>query len=115
MKTKNSSSAPRDSTQGLVRYLNYFIEFPDGEVWQQSTHIVGGLLAWVKNTALYRTNMEAARKLISTGEYHWKVPHNIAGKRTSVTHRMMISEAPVSTNWGLNKKIKHVSGKDLVK
>lgn len=108
MKTKNSSSAPRDSTQGLIRYCNYYVEFPDGEVWSQYTHIAGGLLAWVKNTALYRANPDAARKLIKSGEFHWKVKTMTTQGLGSVIHRMVISEQPCAMNWGLNKKIKHM-------
>ena len=110
MKTKNSNRSPRDSTQGLIRYCNYFIEFPGnfqveemrGEIYQDSTHIAGGLVAWIKNTALYKSNIEAARKLMQTGEYHWK-------DQNGALHRMVISETPVERRWGLNKQNKHVS------
>lgn len=105
MKTKNSNSSPKDSTQGLIRYLNYTLEFPDGERWTDYTHIAGGLNAWVVNTALWKTKPEAARRLIKTGEYHWK-------DNNGVLHRMVISEWPCERKWGLNKSIKRGSLKD---
>lgn len=111
MKTRRSSAAPRDATPGHVRYCNYYVMFPDGEVWHQSTFIAGGLLAWVKNTTLYRTSPEAARKLIKSGEYHWKVKTMTAHGPGSVTHRMVIASEAVPTKWG-NQKIIHRVGKD---
>lgn len=98
MKTKNSAPTPRDSTQGLVRYCNYFMEFPDGEVWHDSTHVVGGFHAWIKNTNLYKTKPEVALKMARTGEAHWK-------DSNGVEHRMILSETPVERKWGLNKKV----------
>lgn len=102
MKTKRSNSAPRDSTQGLIRYCNYYLEFPDGEVWHDATHIAGGFHSWVVRTTLFRSNPDAARSLMKKGAHHWK-DHN------GVTHRMVISETPVARKWGLNKKVRHLS------
>lgn len=106
MKTKNSSSRPKDSTQGLIRYCCIYVHFPDGETWQDCTHIAGGLNAWAKNTKLFLSNPEAVSKLIKTGEYHRKVKHLINGKAATVTERMVISETPIERRWGLNKSIK---------
>lgn len=99
MKTKNSSSRPRDSAKGLIRYCCYFLEFPDGEVWSDYTHIAGGYNAWIQNTAIWKTRPDVARKLSMKGECHWK-DHN------GVTHRMQVSDKPCERNWGLNKKIR---------
>lgn len=102
MKTKNSAPTPRDSTQGLIRYCNYYLEFPNGEVWHDSTHIAGGLHAWITNTRLYKTNPEAALRMIKSGEAHWK-------DSNGVQHRMVLSETAVPRKWGLNKKIRRKS------
>ena len=101
MKTKNSSSAPRDQTPGEIRYCNYYLEFPDGEQWSDYTHIAGGLESWITRTALYKMNPDAARMLMKKGEYHWYVRH---GKMGSVRHRMVISATPCPRNWGRRKK-----------
>lgn len=87
MKSKRSSAAPRDATPGEVRFCNYYIEMPDGDTWSDYTHIVGGLNAWIINTAIFRANPEAASSLLKSGEYHWK-DHN------KVLHRMVISNTP---------------------
>jgi len=105
MKTKNSSSAPRDSTQGLIRYCNYYLMFPDGEVWSDYTHIAGGFHSWVVRTSLFRSNPEAASKLLKKGDHHWK-------DKNGVTHRMVISDAPCERKWGINQKVKRIAGKD---
>lgn len=102
MKTQNSSSRPRDATPGEIRYCNYYIEFPDGEVWSDYTHIAGGYNAWIQNTAIWRNNPDLARKLSIKGEAHWK-DHN------GVTHRMKISDEACERKWGLNKKIKRTA------
>jgi hypothetical protein len=108
MKTKNSSRAPKDSTQGLVRYCNYFLEFPDGDVWGDFTHIVGGFDAWIRNTALWRKNPDRVRTLVKKGEVHWK-------DTNGVIHRMQISETPCVRKWGLNKKVQQRSAIEIVK
>lgn len=113
MKTKRSSSAPKDSTQGLIRYCCIYVHFPDGETWSDYTHIAGGLNAWVKNTKLFMTDPEAAGKLIKKGEYHRKVYHMINGKRQSVTERMVISETPCERRWGINKKVVRKVGQQI--
>lgn len=100
MKTKNSSLAPRDQTPGDIRYCNYYLEFPDGEVWSDYTHIAGGLEAWIKNTALYKMNPDAARALQRKGEYAWYVSHGTKGR---VRHRMVISEEKCEQRWGKGK------------
>lgn len=102
MKTKNSSAAPRDATPGEIRYLNYFLEFPDGEVWSQFMHIAGGLSAWVKNTAIYRNNPDAARKLMQQGVHSWK-------DRNGVKHVMRIDNSPCQHKWGTGK-VRKVAG-----
>jgi len=102
MKTKNSTTRPKDSTQGLIRYCNYYIEFPDGEVWSDYTHIVGGYNAWIKNTAIWKQKPDLARRLAMKGEAHWK-DHN------GVQHRMQVSETACERNWGLNKKVKRTA------
>lgn len=109
MKTKNSSRAPKDSTQGIIRYCHVYVHFPDGETWQDCTHIAGGLNAWVMNTALFKNSPEAAQKLLKTGEYHRKVKHIIRGKTGYVTERMLIADQPIERRWGLNKKVKRVA------
>lgn len=87
MKTRNSSSAPRNKTPGDIRYLNYYIELSNEIIRADYTHIAGGLHAWVKNTAIWRRNPELAVKLVQKGQAHWK-DHN------GVTHRMVISNTP---------------------
>jgi len=99
MKTKNTRNSPRDSTPGHIRYCNYFLEFPDGEVWSDALHIAGGFNAWIKNTALWRTKPDLARTLVMKGEAHWKDSNGVG-------HRMIISDSPVERKWGLNKKHK---------
>jgi len=103
MKTKNSSSRPKDSTQGLIRYCNYYLEFPDGEIWSDYSHIAGGLESWVKRTALYKMNPDAARALVQKGEYHWYVSHGPAGR---VRHHMKISDVACERKWGRNTKVR---------
>jgi hypothetical protein len=93
MKTKNSNRSPRDSTQGLIRYCNYYLEFPDGDVWCDYVHIAGGFHSWIQRTVLWKTNPDAARKLVTNGEHHWK-------DNNGVLHRMVISETPVVKKWG---------------
>lgn len=110
MKTKNSSQAPRDSTQGHIRYCNYYVEFPDGEVWSDYTHIAGGLESFITRTLLHRINPDAARNLIKKGEYHWYVSHGKLGK---VRHRMVVSDVACERNWGKNKRVFHTSGLHL--
>ncbi len=107
MKTRNSSSRPVNHTPGQIRYCNYFLEFPDGEVWSDFTHIAGGYNAWIKNTAIWRNRPDLARKLAMKGEAHWK-DHN------GVTHRMQIADSPCTRVWGLNKKHKR-SAIELIK
>lgn len=107
MKTKNSSAAPRDSTQGLIRYCNYYVEFPDGDRWSDYTHIAGGLESWISRTTLHKMNPEAARKLTQKGEYHWYVSHGDKGR---VRHHMIISEIPCERKWGLNNQIVKKTG-----
>lgn len=102
MKTRNSSSRPTDNTPGQIRYCNYFLEFPDGEVWSDYTHVAGGYNAWIKNTAIWRNNPDVASKLASKGEAHWK-DHN------GVIHRMKISDVACERKWGLNRKIKRTA------
>lgn len=97
MKTKNSSSAPRDQTPGDIRYCNYFLEFPDGETWSDYTHIAGGLNAWIMNTAVWKRNPELAQKLLKKGQAHWK-------DTNGVTHRMVIAEKPCVQKWGTRRK-----------
>lgn len=109
MKTKNSSSAPKDSTQGLIRYCCIYVHFPDGETWSDYVHIAGGLNAWVQNTKLFRSQPEAASKLLKTGEYHRKVKHIVRGKVGYVTERMVITDTPCERRWGLNKKVKRIT------
>lgn len=99
MKTRNSNSAPRDSTQGLIRYCNYYLEFPDGEVWSDYSHIAGGLNSWIMRTAIWRTDVKRAQDLMRKGQTHWK-------DNNGVTHRMQISETACTRKWGLNRKIK---------
>jgi hypothetical protein len=106
MKSKNSNTRPRDATPGDIRYCLYSIEFPDGDVWTDYTHIAGGYNAWIKNTAIWKNNPDVARVLSQKGEAHWK-DHN------GVTHRMKISETPCERKWGLNKK--HVRRTNLYK
>lgn len=106
MKTKNSSSSPKDQTPGDIRYCNYYIEFPDGEVWSDYTHIAGGLESWITRTTLHKMNPEAARMLIKKGEYHWYVSHGPLGR---VRHRMVVSDTPCERKWGLNNKIKRTA------
>lgn len=108
MKTRNSRNAPRNKTPGEVRFCNYYVEFPDGDVWSDYTHIVGGFHAWIKNTALWRQNPELVGKLMKNGEAHWK-------DNNGVTHRMVISDSACSRNWGLNKKIKQRSRLGVVR
>lgn len=108
MKTKNSSSRPTDSTPGLVRYCNYYLEFPDGEVWSDYTHIVGGYNAWIKNTAIWRNRPDLARNLALKGEAHWK-DHNGVG------HRMKVSDTPCERKWGLNRQIKNKTAIEIVR
>lgn len=103
MKTKKSSSAPRNHTPGEVRYCNYYIEFPDGNQWSDYTHVAGGLESWVTRTALHKTNPEAAKRMIQKGEYHWYVSHGDMGR---VRHHMVLSDTPCERRWGLNENIK---------
>lgn len=105
MKTKRSSSAPKDSTQGLIRYCNYYIEFPDGDIWTDCTHIAGGLESWITRTALHKINPDAAKSLMQRGEYSWYVSHGDKGR---IRHRMVISETPIERKWGLNKQVTHL-------
>ena len=100
MKTKNSAITPRDSTQGHIRYCNYTLEFPDGEIWTDYTHIAGGLESWVTRTMLHKTNPDAARALIKKGEYHWYVSHGTMGR---VRHHMKVSDTKCEQNWGSNR------------
>jgi hypothetical protein len=102
VKTKNSSAAPRDSTQGVIRYCNFYLEFPDGEVWHDSAHIAGGLYAWATNV-MSKTDPEVGRALLKKGEFHRKHPDG-------TTHRWVVSDTPVEHKWGLNKGITRVSG-----
>lgn len=100
MKTKQSSSAPRDSTQGHIRYCNYTLEFPDGETWSDYSHVAGGLSSWITRTMLHKTNPEAAKRLLQKGEYHWYVSHGSLGR---VRHHMKLADAPCERNWGVNR------------
>lgn len=102
MKTKNSAPSQKDSTQGLIRYLNYSIEFPGGEVWSDYSHIAGGLESWITRTALHKMNPEAAKRLMQKGEYAWYVSHGDKGR---VRHMMKISETPCERKWGLNQSV----------
>lgn len=102
MKTKNSSAKPQDATHGHIRYCNYYLEFPDGEVWSDYTHIAGGYSAWITNTRIWKDKPDLARKLSLTGEAHWK-DHN------GVEHRMIVADQPCERKWGLNKKHKRSS------
>lgn len=99
MRTKNSSNAPKDSTPGLLRFCNYYIEFPDGDRWSDYTHIVGGFNAWIQNTQIYKKDPVAAQSLIKTGQAHWK-------DNNGVVHRMVISEHACERKWGLNNGVK---------
>lgn len=108
MKTKNSNSSPKDQTPGEIRYCNYYLEFPDGEVWSEYTYVAGGLESWITRTKLHILNPEAAKRLMQKGEYHWYVSH---GKMGKVRHHMKLEAMPCERNWGLNKKIIHQSGK----
>lgn len=112
MKTKNSSSRPKDSTQGLIRYCNYYLEFPDGEVWSDYAHVAGGLESWITRTALHKMNPDSARALMQKGEFAWYVSH---GKTGRVRHRMEISETPCARKWGLNSKVQQRSAIEVVK
>jgi hypothetical protein len=105
MKTKNSNRAPRDQTPGEIRYLNYYLEFPDGEVWSDYTHVVGGFHSWIERTALHKMNPDAAARLKSKGEYHWYVDHGAAGR---VRHHMKLSDTPCPSNWGKRKTLEIV-------
>lgn len=107
MKTRNSSGRPTDHTPGQIRYCNYYLEFPDGEVWSDYTHIAGGYNAWIQNTAIWRQRPDLARKLAIKGEAHWK-DHN------GVKHRMKISDTACERRWGLNKQVKR-SALEIVK
>lgn len=109
MKTKNSNRSPRDSTQGLIRYCNYYLEFPDGDIWHDSVgHIAGGLHSWVVRTALFRRNPDGARALMKKGEHHWK-------DSNGVIHRMVISDTPIGRKWGINRQIKRKAGLEIVR
>jgi hypothetical protein len=96
MKTKNSRPSPRNKTPGEIRYCLYSIEFPDGDVWTDYTHIAGGLNAWIKNTGIWRKQPDRALNLIKRGQTHWK-------DRNGITHRMVISETPCERKWGTGK------------
>lgn len=102
MKAKGSRPSPKNHTPGEIRYLNYSLEFPDGEVWQDFTHIAGGFHSWVKNTAIWRQKPDAVRHLLMEGECHWK-DHN------GVTHRMQVSETACTRKWGTGKQIKRTA------
>lgn len=110
MKTKNSSSRPKNHTPGEVRYCNYFLTFPDGEEWSEYVHIVGGLESWITNTTLHKMNPEAARKLVQKGEYHWYVSH----PQGKVRHRMVLSETPCERKWGLGKKLRTSASLEII-
>lgn len=99
MKTRNSSSRPANHTPGQVRYCQYFLEFPDGDVWSDYFHIAGGFNAWIKNTAIWKKNPDRARTLAMKGECHWK-------DNNGVIHRMRITETPCDRKWGINRQIK---------
>ena len=105
MKTKNSSSRPRDLTPGDIRYCNYTLEFPDGSTWTDYTHVAGGLESWITRTRLHKTNPRAAEALIKKGEYHWYVSHGPLGK---VRHHMQISDVKCERAWG-SKQVKRTA------
>lgn len=100
MKTKNSSRSPRNRTPGDIRYLNYYLEFPDGTVWSDYSHIAGGLESWITRTRLYKDNPDAARALVQKGEYHFYLSHGTMGR---VRHHMVISDTKCEQNWGTGK------------
>lgn len=106
MKTKNSNSAPRDSTQGEIRYLNYSLEFPDGEIWTDYTHVAGGLDSFITRTNLHVLNPDAARALVKKGEYHWYASHGALGR---VRHHMKLSNEKCEQNWGSKRIIKGIN------
>src|SRR4051812_11287944 len=108
MKTKNSSSRPEDWTPGVIRYCNYYLEFPDGDVWSDFTHVAGGFVSWIERTALWKKDPELARMLATKGEAHWK-DHN------GVEHRMIISETPCNRKWGKPDRIKRQAFKQNLK
>jgi hypothetical protein len=102
MKTKNSSSRPRDQTQGETRYCNIYIEFPDGEVWSDSIYFAGGLAAWITNTRIWKNKPDLARNLMLKGEAHWK-------QSNGVVEHWKIEEKPCSRKWGKPGQIKRSS------
>lgn len=116
MKTKNSSSKPIDNTPGQIRYCNLYLEFPDGEVWSNYTHIAGGFNAWLRNVGRWITKQPGVlRNLEVKGEAHWDQRLPIDGHMLIVKYRIKISEVPCEVKWGLNKNVHQKSAIEVVR
>jgi hypothetical protein len=88
----SKASRIKHHTIGQVRYFTYYLEFPDGERWQDQSPFVGNLGYLIKTTQFYK-KPEVLRGLMMKGSAHWK-DHN------GVTHRVIIEDEARPRIWG---------------
>lgn len=87
-----------------IRYWTYFLTFPDGETWVDSTPFLHDLqfeLQNMKHNPRYSKNMSMsfstfADKMLRKGECHWK-------DRNGVEHRVKIEDIERARVWGTKR------------
>ena len=93
-------ASPKEHTLGEIRYLTYFLEFPDGDVWNQQTHFFGPVSTWLKLT-VWAKKRNVCIDLLRRGETYWKAHFPRGGY---VIHRLKIENTKRERKWGVNRK-----------
>lgn len=91
---------PKEHTLGEVRYLTYFLEFPDGDTWNTQTHFFGPVSSWLRLTKWAR-NASVCTDLLRRGETVWKERGPTGG---ILVHRLKIENIQRERRWGVKRK-----------
>jgi hypothetical protein len=81
---------------GTVRYFTYYLEFPDGERWQDQIPFVHALDFEIKNTNWPKHNPSVYRDIVTKGEARFT-------DQNGVKHIIVVEEKVRPRHWGKGK------------
>lgn len=85
--------AIKDHTPGKVRYLTYYLEFPDGDTWCDQIKFVHPLSFELQRTRWYKHEPGIYRDLMAKGEGSFK-------DQNGVRHIIKVEEIERPRKWG---------------